>query len=48
VQGLYLAQLYGAMQFPCVMVTTDEGALQQLWQDKMLPLISDVAFYGKA
>lgn len=45
VEGSSLAQLYGIMDYPAIMVVTSEGVLQKLWQGKQLPLMDEVISY---
>lgn len=40
-----LAELYGIVRFPAILITADDGKLIQLWQDNPLPLIDEVSAY---
>lgn len=42
-----LARVYDVTSYPGVLVTTDQGELQQLWQGEPLPLINDVSGYAR-
>ena len=39
------SQVYGVVDYPAIIVTTDEGAMQKLWQGSQLPLIDEVVSY---
>lgn len=45
-EGAHLAKVYGATQYPVVLVVGEDGAFQQMWQGKTLPLINDVQGYA--
>jgi hypothetical protein len=45
VEGSETARIYDITSYPAVLVTTDTGELQQLWQGEQLPLINDVRGY---
>ena len=45
VEGSSIAKVYDITSYPAVLVTTDTGELQQLWQGEHLPLINDVRGY---
>lgn len=44
-EGSYKAQVYGVTEYPAVLVLTDEGNMQKLWQGSQLPLVDEVASY---
>lgn len=44
-EGADKAQLYGVTNYPAVLAVRDNGELMQLWQDEMLPTISEVSGY---
>lgn len=46
-EGSDLAELYDVVRYPAVLAMTNDGALLQLWQGELLPLIRDVTFYDK-
>ena len=47
IEGSNLAELYDIVRYPAILATTDDGALLQLWQGEILPLMSDVTFYDR-
>jgi len=44
-EGSYKAQVYGVTDYPAVIVLTDDGNMQKLWQGSQLPLLDEVASY---
>lgn len=44
-QGDDLAVLYGISQYPAVLVTSDNGTMQRLWQGLPLPLMDELSYY---
>ena len=44
-EGANKAKLYDAVRYPTIIATRDSGELIQLWQDEMLPTISEVSAY---
>lgn len=48
VEGAEMAKLYDAVRYPAILVITNNGQLQKLWQDRPLPLIDEVAAYLRA
>lgn len=40
-----LATLYGIDQYPAVLVTSDNGSMQRLWQGLPLPLMDELSYY---
>lgn len=44
-EGIELCKLYDIMQFPAVLVTNDDGHVQNLWMGELLPRISEVSYY---
>lgn len=46
-EGDDLARIYDVTAYPGILVTTDQGELQQLWQGEPLPLINDVSGYAR-
>lgn len=48
IEGSQMSQLYGAMEFPTVIATSNDGSMQQMWSgiDK-LPLMNDLAYYAQ-
>lgn len=43
--GISLAQIYDIMQFPAVLVTDEDGHLQNSWQGDQFPLIGELSYY---
>ena len=46
-EGIAAASLYDIMQYPAIVVTRQDGSVQQAWQGD-LPLMSEVASYAMA
>lgn len=44
-KGAELANLYDIVDYPAIMVVTEEGRLQNIWQGKTLPMINEVQGY---
>jgi hypothetical protein len=44
--GAATATLYDIMQFPTIMALADDGAVQNMWQGDMLPLMDELAYYA--
>ena len=42
------ATLYDVMQYPAILVTQNDGALQKSWEGGMLPLVDEVIAYTRA
>jgi hypothetical protein len=47
-EGTATATLYDIMQYPAIMVTQNDGTVQNIWQGETLPLMDDVAGYVHA
>jgi len=43
--GADQARLYDVTSYPAVIASRDSGELMQVWQDEMLPTISEVSAY---
>ena len=43
--GTDLCRMYDIMQFPAILVTDDDGAMQNLWSGEILPSFSEVSYY---
>lgn len=43
--GTELCSTYDIMQFPAILVTDDDGAMQNLWTGDNLPTFSEVSYY---
>lgn len=44
-EGDDLAVLYGITQYPAVLVTSDNGSMQRLWQGPPMPLMDELSYY---
>jgi len=44
--GAEMARLYDVTNYPAVMALRDSGELMRCWQDGILPLMNEVAFYA--
>ena len=44
-EGSELCRLYEIVQYPAILVTDDEGRMQNLWVGENLPTISEVSYY---
>ncbi len=44
-KGAELADLYDIVDYPAIIVVTEEGRLQNIWQGKILPMINEVQGY---
>lgn len=47
-EGADKARLYGITNYPAILALSDDGGLQQLWQDEHLPLMNEIDFYQQA
>lgn len=45
VEGSDMAELYGIVDYPAVLVIADNGSLHKLWEGSQLPLIDEVVSY---
>jgi hypothetical protein len=46
--GSSIASIYDIVQYPAILVTTDDGVLQNAWQGSELPLIDEVRSYSRS
>lgn len=44
-EGAATASLYDVVQYPGLLVTTDDGQMVRSWEGNMLPLMNEVASY---
>lgn len=44
-EGVELCRLYDIMQYPAIVVTDDEGKVQNIWVGESLPRIGEVSYY---
>lgn len=47
VEGSDMAKLYDIVRYPAILVVTDDGKLQKIWQDQPWPLMDEVAAYSR-
>lgn len=47
-EGSAMATLYDIMQYPALLVTQDDGAVQKIWVGDPLPLMDEVVSYATA
>jgi hypothetical protein len=47
VEGAELAKLYDVVRYPAILVISESGNLQKLWQNQPLPLMDEVAAYSQ-
>lgn len=45
VEGDRIAQLYDAVRYPAILVTSEDGSLMKMWQDRPLPALDEVNSY---
>ncbi len=45
VEGDDLARLYGVDRYPAILVMSENGSLQRLWQGLPLPLMDELSYY---
>ena len=43
----FFLQAYDVVEYPTILVITDEGRLLQQWRGKPLPLFDEVAYYAR-
>lgn len=44
-EGNDLAKLYGVTNYPAILAIAGNGSLQKLWQEEMLPMMSELDYY---
>ncbi|HSE61683.1 MAG TPA: hypothetical protein VLA88_05310 [Candidatus Saccharimonadales bacterium] len=44
-EGIQLCELYGIVQYPAVLVTDNDGHVQNLWTGTSLPRIGELSYY---
>lgn len=47
-EGAQIAELYGIMQYPAILVLQSDGFMQKSWEGGTLPLIEEVMGYTRA
>jgi hypothetical protein len=45
VEGADLAELYGVTVYPAILVMSNNGSLQHMWQGTPLPLMDELSYY---
>lgn len=45
VEGAELARLYDITSYPALLLMSDDGSLQRLWQGLQLPLMDELSYY---
>lgn len=45
VEGANKAQAYSIVDYPALIVTTDDGVIQKIWEGSQMPLIDEVTSY---
>jgi len=46
-EGADLAELYAVARYPAILVMSDDGSLQRLWQGTPLPLMDELSYYAQ-
>ncbi len=46
--GWEMAKLYDVVRYPAVIAIAEDGEMQQLWQDELLPLLGELDAYANA
>ncbi|HET9411951.1 MAG TPA: hypothetical protein VFO38_03825 [Candidatus Saccharimonadales bacterium] len=44
-EGVELCRLYDITQYPAIIVTDDDGKVQNVWSGESLPRIGEVSYY---
>lgn len=44
-EGSSKAKIYGLVRYPAIVITTDDGRVQSMWEGAPLPLIDEVISY---
>lgn len=44
-EGVHLCGLYGIMEYPAIVVTDDDGRVQNVWTGETFPLINELSYY---
>ncbi|HSX47654.1 MAG TPA: hypothetical protein VLF63_02665 [Patescibacteria group bacterium] len=47
-EGIAMGTLYDVVSYPAILVTTNDGTVQKIWQGVELPLMDEVASYVNA
>lgn len=46
-EGSDLCRIYDVVEYPSILVVTDDGELRQAWRGVPLPLIGEVSYYAQ-
>lgn len=44
-EGIELCRLYDIMQYPAIVVTDEDGKVQNIWAGESLPRVGEVSYY---
>lgn len=44
-EGMHFCRTYDIVEYPTLIATSDDGAMQNMWRGLPLPTISEVSFY---
>lgn len=44
-EGIQKCQVFGIMQYPTIVVTDDEGHIQNMWAADLMPPINELSYY---
>jgi hypothetical protein len=47
-EGAFKAEVYDIMSYPAILVTQDNGTIQNMWVGETLPLVNEVVAYLRA
>ena len=47
-EGARIAELYGVMEYPAILVLQSDGFLQKSWEGGILPLVEEVIAFSRA
>jgi hypothetical protein len=45
VEGAQLAELYAVVQYPAILIMSNDGGMLRLWQGTPLPLMDELSYY---
>lgn len=46
-EGVQLCELYDVLEFPTIIATSDDGAMQKIWNGLPLPTINELSYYAQ-
>jgi hypothetical protein len=44
-EGIRLCEVYGIVEYPSIIVTDDEGHIQNMWAGNLMPPINELSYY---